>query len=100
MSPERVSVEEEGEGHSRSRKVVDQKQKRRGNNSRESHARNLEDESIRNRTESMGRCVKLKTVTEIRRSSARDTFIAESACLSCTEFRVGLGASGKIETEV
>ena len=42
--------------------------------------------------------MKLKTVTEIRRSSARDTFIAE--CLSCTESFVGLGASGKTETEV
>ena len=40
----------------------------------------------------------MKTVTEIRRSSSRDTFIAES--LSCTEFFVGLGASGEIETEV
>ena len=38
----------------------------------ESRARNLEAESIRNRTDSMGRCVKLKTVTEIRRSSARE----------------------------
>ena len=71
-----------------------------GTNSRESGARNLEAESIRNRTESTEGCVKLKTVTEIRRSSARDTFIAESGCLSCTEFRVGFGASGKIETEV
>ena len=29
----------------------------------------------------MGGCVKLKTVTEIRRSSAHDTFIAESVYL-------------------
>ena len=34
----------------------------------------------------------MKTVTEVRRSSAGDTFIAE--CLSCTEFFVGLGANG------
>ena len=47
-------------------------------NSGESGARNLEAEIIRSRAESTGRCVKLKTVTEIRRSSARDTFIAES----------------------
>ena len=40
----------------------------------------------------------MKTVTEIRWSSARDTFIAEY--LSCTEFFVGLEASGEIETEV
>ena len=31
--------------------------------------------------ESAGGCVKLKTFTEIRRSSARDTFIAESVYL-------------------
>ena len=44
-------------------------------------ARNLEAESIRSRAESTGGCAKLKTVAEIRRSSARDTFIAESRCL-------------------
>ena len=43
--------------------------------------RNLEAESIGNRAESMGECVKLKTVPEIRRSSARDTFIAQSVYL-------------------
>ena len=61
-----------------------------GTNSGESGARNLqaETESIRSRAESMGGCEKLKTVTEIRWCSARDTFIAE--CLSC--FFVGLGA--------
>ena len=31
--------------------------------------------------ESTGGCVKLKTVTELRRNSARDTFIAESGYL-------------------
>ena len=40
---------------------------------------------------------KVEGVTEIRRSRARDTFIAES--LSFTEFFVGLGARGEIETE-
>ena len=44
----------------------------------ESGARNLEAESIRSRAESMGGCVKLKIVTEIRQSNACDTFIAES----------------------
>ena len=44
----------------------------------ESGVRKLEAESIRSRAESTGRCVKLKTVTEIRRSSARDTFVAVS----------------------
>ena len=43
--------------------------------------RNLEAESIRRGAESMGGHVKLKTVTEIRRNSARDTFIAESVYL-------------------
>ena len=74
MSPERVSVVEEGEGHSME---MDRKQKRRGNQptkDRESGARNLEAESIRSRADSTGGCVKLKTVTDIRRSSARDTF--------------------------
>ena len=46
-----------------------------------SGARNLEAESIRSRSESTGGCVKLKTVTEIRRSSARDTFIADNVYL-------------------
>ena len=36
---------------------------------------------ISSRAESTGGCVKLKTVTEINRSSARDTFIAESVYL-------------------
>ena len=40
--------------------------------------KNLEAESIRSRAESMGGCVKLKIVTEIRQSNACDTFIAES----------------------
>ena len=43
--------------------------------------RNLEAESIRSGAESTGGCVKLKTVTEIRRSSARHKFIAESVYL-------------------
>ena len=52
-----------------------------GTNSGESGARNLETESIRSGAESTGRCVQLKTVTEIRRSSARDTVIAERVYL-------------------
>ena len=47
----------------------------------ESGVRNLEAESIRNGAETTAGCVKLKIVTEIRRSSARDTFIAESVYL-------------------
>ena len=62
MSPERFSENRKGAG----------------TNSGESGARNLEAECIRNRAESTGGRVKLKTVTEIRRSSARNTFIAES----------------------
>ena len=64
----------------------------------ESGARNLEAESIKGRAESTGGCVKLKTVSEIRRRCDPDTFTVE--CLSCTEFFVGLGSSGEIETEV
>ena len=41
----------------------------------------MEAESVRNRTASTGGCVKLKTVTEIRRSTARDTFRADSVDL-------------------
>ena len=69
MSPERVSVGEVGKGHSM---LMDQKQKRRGTNSEESGARNLEAESIRSGAESTGGRVKLKTVTERRRRSAHD----------------------------
>ena len=36
-----------------------------------------ETESMRRRAESMGGSVNLNTVTEIRRSSGRDTFIAK-----------------------
>ena len=43
--------------------------------------RNLEAESIRSGAETTEGCVKLKIVTEIRRSSARDTVIAESVYL-------------------
>ena len=43
--------------------------------------RNLETESIRSRVESTGGCVKLKTDTEIRRSSACTTMIAETVYL-------------------
>ena len=67
MSPERVSVGEEGEGHSAQR---GQDRKGAGTNSEMSGARNLEAVSIRSKAESAGGCVKLKTVTEIRRSSA------------------------------
>ena len=61
--------------------LMDRKHKSAGPNSGESGVRNLEAESIRSGAESPRRCVKLKTVTEIRRSSARDTFIAESVYL-------------------
>ena len=41
----------------------------------------MEAEGIRSRAESTGGRVKLKTVTEIRRSSACDTFMAASVRL-------------------
>ena len=71
-----------------------------GTSSGESGAKNLEAEIIRSRGwEITGGCVKLKTVTEIRRSSARDTFIA--FILYWTRFFAGRGSSGEtIETEV
>ena len=52
-----------------------------GTNSGKSGARILEAESVRSRAESTGGCVKLKTVTEIRWSSAHNTFITESVYL-------------------
>ena len=57
------------------------KTKGAGTNSGESGTRNLEAGSIRSGAESAGGRVKLKTVTEIGRSSARDAFIAESVYL-------------------
>ena len=51
--------------------------------------RYLEAESVGSRVESMGVCVKLKTVTEIRWSSACDTFIAASAYLVPNSWQVG-----------
>ena len=78
MSAERVSVREEGEvvpcGWTKNRKGVE-------TSSGESGARNLEAESIRSRAESTGGRVKLMTVTDIRRSSICDAFIAESVYL-------------------
>ena len=56
-------------------------------------SRNLEAESIRSRAEITGGCVELKTVTEIRQSSAHHTFFIRE-CLSCTEFFLALEASG------
>ena len=34
--------------------------------------------SLKSRADNTGRCVKLKTITEIRRSSARDIFVVEN----------------------
>ena len=51
-----------------------------------SGTRNLQAENIRSRAESTGGCVKLKAVTEIRRSSVRNTFIAESVYLVLNSF--------------
>ena len=49
--------------------------------------------------ESAGGCVKLKTFTEIRRSSARDTFIAESVYLVLNSL-LDWKPVEKIQTEV
>ena len=58
-----------------------------GTNGGESGARNLVAESIRSGAESTGGCVKLKTATEIRQSSARDAFVAESVYLVLNQSR-------------
>ena len=73
-------------GRGRSFHVDGPKTKGAGTNSGEFGARNLEAESIRSGVESTGGRVKLKTVTEIRRSSARDTFITESVYLVPNSF--------------
>ena len=77
MSPERVSVGEEGGKGisfrwSENRKGV-------GTNSGESGAREIWRLRVsETEQKSMVGCVKFKTVTEIRRNSARDTFTAQS----------------------
>ena len=48
---------------------------------------------------STGECVKLKKVTEIRQSSAHDTFIQQSVYLTSTKFFEVLGATEEIKTE-
>ena len=48
--------------------------------------RNLEAGSIRSTAESAGGCAKLKTVTEIRRNNAHETFIADSVYLELNSF--------------
>ena len=52
-----------------------------GTSSGKSDGRNLEAESTRTRAESTEGYVKLRTVREIRRSSVRNTFIAENVYL-------------------
>ena len=52
-----------------------------GTSSGKSGTRNLEAENIRSVAESRERCEKFKTVTEIRQSSARDTFTADRVYL-------------------
>ena len=63
-------------------KIIKKKKRRSaGPNSGKFGTRNMDAESIRSRAESTGGCVKLRTVTEIRRRSICDTFTAETACL-------------------
>ena len=50
-----------------------------------------ETESMR-RAESTGGCVNLNTVTEIRQSSHRDTFIAENTVFSLYRIHCGIGS--------
>ena len=51
-----------------------------GTNSGKCGTRTLQAESVGSRVESTRGCVKLKTVAEIRRSSARDAFIYSCDC--------------------
>ena len=65
-----------------------------GINSGKSIMRNLETdtESMRRRTECTGGSVNLNTVTEIRRSSGRDTFIAKSTVFPWHRILCGIGS--------
>ena len=63
-----------------------------------SGTRNLETDGISSRAESMGGCRAFETVTKIRQSIACDIFVAESN-LSCSEFFVGLAATGRTEAK-
>ena len=92
MSQARVSVREERESHSMQ---MDRRQKRRGN-----HQWSVVRGIWRPRVSEAERRVregveKLKTVKETRLI----WYIYCRECLSCTEFFVGLGASGETETE-
>ena len=51
-----------------------------------------ETESMRGRAESTGGSVNLNTVTEIRRSSGRDTFIAKSTVFPLHRILCGIGS--------
>ena len=95
MSPQRVFVGEEGEGHSM---LMDWKQKRCRTNSGESGVRNLEAESIRSGVE-YGRACKVENSHRDKTEQCQ-WYIYSRECLSCTKFFVGLEASGEIETEV
>ena len=74
MSPGKVYVGEEGEGHSM---LMDRKQKKTRELTVDSLVRGIWRLRVSEaeRGERTGRSVKLKTVTEVRRSSAHDTFI-------------------------
>ena len=79
-------------GRGRSFHVDGRNRKGAGTNNGESGARNLEAESIRSGAESTGGHIKLKTVKEIRRSSARDTFIANSVYFVLNSLLPGIGS--------
>ena len=63
-----------------------------GTNSGKSGMRILEAESIGSRAETTGECVKLTTVTEIRRSGELNVFLGECVCLvlNCTHTQVSI----------
>ena len=79
MSPGRVSVGEEGEGHSM---LMDRKQKRRGNQQWRVWCEESGGREYQKASGVYGRVCKVEDSHKDRRSSARDTFIAESVYLA------------------
>ena len=96
MSPERVSVGDEGEGHSM---LMDRKQKRRGNQQWRVWCKESGDWEYQKRSGEYGRVCKVED-SHRDKTEQCPWYSYSRESLSCTEFFVGLKASGNIETEV
>ena len=92
MGPERVSVGEEGEGHSM---VMDRKQKRPGNQQWRVSCQRSGNWENQKRSGEYGRVCKVEDSHRYKTEQC-PWYIYSRECLSCTE----VGASGETETEV